>query len=371
MRAHYINQVFHTDCLDILRRLRAESGAQPLIDLIYIDPPFNSGADYQYLGQKAFSDQWRHTDYQNELKEIQKVHPVLCDYLAANESFFLLGHMAYLVMMAHRLYYMHALLNGTGSLYLHCDSAMSHYLKVLLDILFGAENFQNEIIWQRTSAHSDPHRFGRVTDSILFYAKDTAQMYFNPQYQEYDEEYLSKFYRYSDERGRYRLSDLTGPGVNAQDQAWRGYHPGSRGRSWSVPRQAVQALAGDGADALSTVQKLDLLHAHHLIHISGRGVPAFKRYLNTMRGVPLQNLWADILPLGPKAKEKNGYPTQKPQALLERIILCSSKEKNLVADFFCGSGTTLAAAQKLGRDWLGCDNNKNAISIVHERLNMI
>ena len=319
----------------------------------------------------VFSDRWTHSDYTQELAEIQKVHPVLCHYLRANESFFPTGHMSYLVMMGHRLYYMHALLKSTGSLYVHCDSSMSHYLKVLLDILFGTENFQNEILWRRTSAHSDPRRFGRITDSILFYAKDTAQICFYPQYQEYDEGYLNKFYRYNDEKGRYRLSDLTGPGVNAQDLPWRGYHPGSRGRSWSVSRRAVQELAGDDVDTLSITEKLDLLHAHGLIHISGRGVPAFKRYLGTMQGVPLQNLWTDILPLSSQAKEKTGYPTQKPQALLERIILCSSKKGDVVADFFCGSGTALTAAQKLGRDWLGCDNNKNAISIVHERLDMI
>ncbi len=371
MPGHFINQVFHVDCLQILQSLHEKSASQPFIDLIYIDPPFNSGSDYQFQGQKAFSDQWRHADYQDELKQIQYLHPLVHDYLAANQSFFPPAHMAYLVMMAHRLYYMHALLKSSGSLYLHCDSSMSHYLKVLLDLLFGRKNFQNEIVWQRTSAHSDMQRFGRITDSILFYAKDADQIYFCRQYQEYDEEYLNRFYRYHDSKGRYRLSDLTGPGINSQDEVWHGYHPAHRGRSWSVPRKAVQELVGEGIDTLSTMQKLDILHQHGLIHISGRGVPSFKRYLQSMSGVPLQNLWTDILPLNAKSKEKLGYPTQKPEALLRRIILSSSKEQDIVADFFCGSGTTLAVAQKLGRRWIGCDDNTQAISIVHQRLGMI
>lgn len=350
------------------RLLYKQRVGQPFIDLIYIDLPFNSGAYYQGRKGSAFSDVWGQVDPTADLTDLGQLHPHIAQILTADFLGLSRSDTAYLAMIAHRLWYMHALLKSSGSLYLHCDSATSHYLKILLDLLFGRDNFQNEIIWKRTSAHSDSRRFGRIIDSILFYSKDHAQMYFSTQHQDYDEDYLQRFYCYHDQRGRYRLSDLTGPGVNNQDEAWRGYHPAQRGRSWSVPRKAIRNLSHTNLNTLSTIEKLDLLYSHGLIHISGKGVPAFKRYLDTMPGVPLQNLWTDILPVGPRTKEKTHYPTQKPEALLERIILDSSQEGHLVADFFCGSGTSLVVANKLGRRWLGRDSNQDALEISRQRL---
>lgn len=363
-------KLYHGDCLDILCQLDAQAAGEPFIDLIYIDPPFNSGVRYSAGGDVAFSDQWGRKDLHKELEKMTvMVDPKLLEFLAWGRRLFTPSQVAYLTSMSHRLWYMHRLLKPTGSLYLHCDSAMSHYLKVALDIIFGVQNFQNEIIWQRTSAHSDPTRYGRISDSILFYSKDTTQLRFYIQHMPYSQKYLDRFYRYKDAKGCYRLSDLTGPKVNPNDTPWRGYFPAHRGRSWSLPKKSLQCLVGDaGMQELTTTQKLDLLYEHQLIHISGQGVPSFKRYLEDMAGVTLQNIWTDIGPIGANAKEKLGYPTQKPEALLERIMVASSEEGDLVADFFCGSGTTLAVAKRLGRRWLGCDSNAEAVELAQKRL---
>jgi len=263
--------------------------------------------------------------------------------------------MAYLVMMAARLVELHRVLKPTGSLYLHCDPTASHYLKMILDAIFGAHQFRNEIIWKRTSAHSDTVQgnvvhMGRIHDVILFYTKTDAATR-NEVYGPYDETYVDSFYRYSDPDGRrYRLGDLTGPGGAAKGNPQ--YEFLGVTRYWRYSQERMQRLFEDG----------------RIVQTRPGGVPQYKRYLDEMPGVPLQDVWTDIKPVGAQAKERLGYPTQKPVTLLERIVEASSNEGDIVLDPFCGCGTAIAAAQKLGRKWIGIDITHLSISLQKYRL---
>jgi len=273
-------------------------------------------------------------------------------------------------MMSLRILELHRVLKKTGSFYLHCDPTMSHYLKTACDIIFDVKNYRNEIIWKRTSAHNDPNQFGRNADRILFYSKSNEYV-FNPIYLEYDQNYLDKFYRFQDEGGRYRLSDLTGAGSTKGEssQIWKGYNPTEKGRHWAIPSWALEKfLEAEGLKKLTSKEKLDVLFMNGLIEISKNGVPSFKRYLSEMEGAPAQEIWIDIPPISPQAKEKLGYPTQKPKALLERIIKASSNEGDTVLDGFCGCGTTVDAAESLHRNWIGIDISPIAISLIKRRL---
>ena len=376
------NRLYYGDNLDILRS--RDYFPDSCIDLIYLDPPFNSNRNYNVLFKSesgadseaqitAFEDTWHWGETSERTYEalvvdapdkVSTAISALLDLIGRNQM------MAYLVMMTARLVELHRVLKPTGSLYLHCDPTASHYLKIILDTIFGGQNYRNEIVWKRTSAHNDPKRYGRITDSILFYTK-SDEFKWNAQYTPYSQEYLDRFYRFQDERGRYRISDLTGPKVSSGDSGstWRGFNPSTRGRSWSVPKKAVASLAGDEALSWSITERLDLLDKHGYIHWPSTGsVPGFKRYLDTMPGVPLQSLWADINPISPHAKERLGYPTQKPEALLERIIRASSNEGDIVLDPFCGCGTAIAAAHKLERRWIGIDITHLSIALQKYRL---
>ena len=384
VNSNFQSTLYYGDNLNILKLLVKEY-SQPFLDLVYIDPPFNSKKNYNLLFddllknegdsnkvtalKEAFSDTWSNVEIAQELEEIRGFSNLaLYNFLTCNRAIFTDSQMSYLTMMAHRIYYMHKLLKDSGGFYLHCDDTMSHYLKIILDIIFGLDNYQNQIIWQRTSSHNDPGRFGRISDTLFFYSKSKKSMYFKTIYTPYSQEYLDNFYRYKDEEGKYCMDNLTGPGINNQDQAWRGYHPADRGRSWSVSKEALRKIISEEERKnLTTIEKLDLLYEHGLIEISSKGVPRFKRYLDTMEGVPLQNIWTDIPPISPHAKEKLGYPTQKPEALLERIIESSCPENGIVADFFCGCGTAVAVAERLNRKWLGVDINHLAIGLVEEK----
>ena len=263
--------------------------------------------------------------------------------------------MAYLVMMAARLIELHRVLKPTGSLYLHCDPTASHYLKIILDTIFGAPNFQNEITWKRTSAHSDTKQgnvlhMGRIHDIILYYTKSDEGIR-NEVYQPYDQTYVDGFYKYRDPDGRrYRLGDLTGPGGAAKGNPQ--YEFLGVTRYWRYKRERMEELYLQG----------------RIIQTKPGTVPQYKRYLDEMPGVPLQDVWNDISPIGPGAAERLGYPTQKPLALLERIIQASSNPGDVVLDPFCGCGTTVAAAQKLGRQWIGIDVTHLAIALQKYRL---
>ena len=268
--------------------------------------------------------------------------------------------MAYLVMMAARLVELHRVLVPTGSLYLHCDPAAGHYLKVLLDAVFGVENFRNEIAWLRQSAHSDAKsRFPEVTESILFYAK-SRQALFKPQYGVYDPGYVAKFYRFDDRDGRgpYRLDNMASPNPRPNLMyEWHGYSCPAKG--WRYQRETMQKLHDEGR----------IYYPHH-----ADGTPdpakrlALKRYLSEQEGSIITSVWTDIQPLHSSAAERIGYPTQKPLALLERIIQASSDPGDIVLDPFCGCGTAIAAAEKLGRRWIGIDITHLSISLIKYRM---
>ena len=279
--------------------------------------------------------------------------------------------LAYLSMMAPRLVELHRVLKPTGSLYLHCDPTASHYLKMLLDAIFGPRNFRNEIIWRRTGSHGGAKRWGPIHDTILFCSKSERYQW-QRTYQDYDAEYLDKYYRFTDERGRYRLVLLTGAGVRSGDSGkpWRGIDPTDSGRHWAVPRAALQkAYPSRDLSDLSTQEKLDLLDQAGLVYWPERGtVPSQKRYTDENPGVPIQDIVYDINPLSAQAREYLSYRTQKPEALLERIVAASSNEGDVVLDPFCGCGTAIAVAQKLGRRWIGIDITHLAINLIRHRL---
>jgi len=375
------NTLFYGDNLPILRDYIA-SGS---IDLVYLDPPFNSNRSYNVLfadesGREseaqitAFEDTWHwdksaaHTYHDlaaNGPLDVAKMIGALHDLLGENQL------TAYLVMMAARLVELHRVLKPTGSLYLHCDPTASHYLKIVLDTIFGPENYQNEIIWKRTGSHGGAKRWGPIHDVILFYSKNPSYAW-NRVYEDYDEKYVNDFYRYSGERGRYRLVTLTGAGTRTGDSGkpWKGVDPTASGRHWAVPLNALKEVAGDvDVSSLTTQEKLDLLDNKGLIYWPSKGgVPQQKRYLDEAPGVQIQDVITDIQPVSSQAAERLVYPTQKPQALLERIIRASSNPGDWVLDPFCGCGTAVAAAQKLDRHWIGIDITHLAISLQKYRL---
>jgi len=360
------NTLFYGDNLLILREhIPSES-----IDLIYLDPPFNSSRTYNVLFKDesgieseaqitAFEDTWHwnitaeqtYTELLTEAPDhVAKMIESLRDFIGTNQM------MAYLVMMAVRLVELHRVLKPTGSLYLHCDPTASHYLKIILDTIFEPQNFRSEIIWKRSSAHSDTKQgrklHGHIHDVIFFYTK-TDNWTWNPLYTDYDPEYIEDFYRHIEEGTgrRYRLSDLTAakPGGDTSYE-WKGVKP-YKGRYWAYSKENMEQFDREGR-----------------LYYSKTGMPAYKRYLDEMPGVPLQDVWTDVRPIGASAAERLGYPTQKPEALLERIIQSSSNPGDSILDPFCGCGTAIAAAQKQERKWIGIDITHLSIALQKYRL---
>ena len=376
------NRLYFGDNLDILRQRIPDAS----VGLIYLDPPFNSNATYNVLFRErsgeesaaqitAFDDTWRWS-IESELAYqdvITQQAGKVGELLAAMRAF--LGQndmMAYLTMMAQRMVELHRVLKPTGSIYLHCDPTASHYLKLLMDAVFGADNFRNEIVWKRTGSHGGAKRWGPVHDVILFYTASDKNKW-NRSFQRYSLEYINDYYRHEDKRGKYRLVTLTGAGTRTGDsgQEWRGVNPTDSGRHWAVPRKSLQDAYPKRADMddLSTQEKLDLLDDADLIYWPPRGrVPQQKRYIDESPGVPIQDIVSDINPIGAQARERLGYPTQKPEALLERIISASSNEGDVVLDPFCGCGTAVAAAERLNRRWIGIDITHLAITLIRHRL---
>ena len=390
------NQLYFGDNLAVMREHLADAS----VDLIYLDPPFNSDAAYNVLFRErsgdasaaqitAFDDTW-HWSLESEYayREVVSAGPApMSDLLTALRAF--LGQndlMAYLTMMSQRMIELRRVLKPSGSIYLHCDPTASHYLKLLMDSVFGVENFRNEIIWRRTSAHnSTTRKYGSIHDTILFYSK-TDDCTFHPGTRPYNNDYSEGRFQHSDERGRYRTSALTGPGQRSGEsgQEWQGYNPTASGRHWAIPRSLRPYLPDDGA-GMSSQQSLDALYEQGLIVMPQRagGQPQYKQYVGA--GVPYQDIWAyqantrgvlydsnerideDVKYLG-NEKERLGYPTQKPAGLLERIIVTSSNEGDVVLDPFCGCGTAMAAAERLGRRWIGIDITHLAISIIRRRM---
>ena len=276
--------------------------------------------------------------------------------------------LAYLSYMVERLLWMKVVLKPTGSVYLHCDPTASHYIKVMMDGVFD-QNFRNELIWKRTGSHGGARRWGPVHDSILFYTASNRYTW-NRQFQQFAPGYLDKYYRHKDERGRYQLVALTGAGIirdGTSGQSWRGINPTDSGRHWAVPRKALSRAFPNrgGLDDLTTQEKLDLLDRAGLLYWSKRGAaPRYKRYTDETPVIPIQDMISDIPPINSQARERLGYSTQKPLALLDRIIKASSNPGDVVFDPFCGCGTTLESAHRLGRRWIGVDVAIHAVKRV-------
>lgn len=308
--------IYCGDNLKMLNEIPDES-----VDLIYIDPPFNSNRNYEVFWgdvseKRAFNDRFGDAR-------------------------------AYIDYMRPRTKELYRVLKKTGSFYYHCDWHASHYVKVMLDDIFGANYFQTEIIWKRTSAHSDSKTFGNSHDTIFFYTK-SDKFYFNKVYEPYSEEYLKRF-KNSDSNGRKWMDDnLTAKGLSGG-----GYEYEYKGAKslWRCP--------------IDTMKKLD---EENRLHFTRTGGIRLKRYLDEQKGLPLQSVWDNISPINSQSKEKLGYPTQKPLELLERILNASSTKDDLVLDAFCGCGTTLVAAQKLGRKWIGIDISPTACRVMAQRL---
>jgi DNA modification methylase len=374
------NFLYYGDNLDVLRRhIKDET-----VDLIYLDPPFKSDQDYNILFAerngskaaaqiKAFDDTW-HWDKASAAAYEEVVETGTQRVAQAMRAFrTFLGEsdmMAYLAMMAPRLVEMHRVLKPTGSIYLHCDPTAGAHLRLLMDAVFGPANMLNEIIWKRTHAHGGAIRFGPVHDEILYYSK-TGDYKWNPQHVPYSPEYISNFFKFTDPDGRrYRLTILTGSGVRkgSSGRPWQGIDPTSIGRHWAVPGYVRELLPNLKTDEVQ--EALDRLDEIGRIVWPKKvgGTPAFKQYLEDMEGVGIQDIWTDIPPISSQAQERLGYPTQKPQALLERIIKASSNEGDLVLDPFCGCGTTIAVAQRLNRRWIGIDITHLAVALIKHRL---
>jgi len=359
------NRLYYGDNLEVLRGF-----ADGCVDLIYLDPPFNSNAGYNVLFKaasgagadasiEAFDDTWTWGDSAKEAlldiaagtnRPLQVMMSAMHSAIGENPL------MAYLAMMAVRLVELQRVLKPTGSLYLHCDPTASHYLKLVLDAVFGAENFQSEIVWRRTSGKVGSRRWPRHHDVIFHYSKNAELAVFNPVRVAPDEGWIAREYRFQDERGRYMVDNLTGAGTTKgpSGQPWRGVDPAGigAGRHWRyVP------------------ETLDRLDAEGRIHWPKKGqYPKLKQYLDDSDGTAVGDIWNDINVIGRTAAERLGYPTQKPRALLERIIAASCNPGEVVLDPFCGCGTAVDAAQKLGRQWIGIDVTHIAIGMIEQRM---
>lgn len=361
-----MNRLYYGDNLDVLRR-HLDDGS---VDLVYLDPPFNSNAAYNVLfaerdgtqaasQMKAFEDTWRWDECAaRACAETIEAGGRVSEAMRAFRTF--LGDsdmMAYLAMMAPRLVELRRVLKPAGSLYLHCDPAASHYLKMLLDAIFGAAFFRGEIVWRRTNARSTPHRWPRIHDVLLFYTRG-ADFTFRSLKVPGDKERLPHTLITRPDGRKYQTYELTAPGATQEGDSgrpWRGFDPNVYGRHW-----ANSHVTMDGWD------RQELIHWP-----KDGGFPrrrAAEPFDPDIRTVTVSDVWADIDRINQAAKERLGYPTQKPEALLERIITASSNEGDTVLDPFCGCGTTIAAAQKLNRRWIGIDITSLAINLIRNRL---
>ncbi|EDN70386.1 type II DNA modification enzyme [Beggiatoa sp. PS] len=350
-----MNKLYLGDCLDVLRNeleIKPES-----VDLIYIDPPFNSKRNYNIFfddkeiqtQRMAFEDTWSLHSVGESLTELDTIHHdkllnLLNAYRDIAPQVF-----PYLVMMTLRIIELHKVLKPTGSFYLHCDPTASHYLKTVCDAVFGVKNFRNEISWKRSTPRGNASKKLAVScDVVLFYTKSGLYTWY-PIYGEYRPEYIAKYYNYiDDDTGRFfQPTSLLGHQEVNPIYEWQGLS-----KPWRYPKH-----------------RLDELEENQQIYWPPKGgMPRFKRYLDEQKGQPLQSLWDDIPPINSQAIERLGYPTQKPKALLERIIQASSNEGDIILDAFCGCGTTVDAAESLNRQWIGIDIAPFALSLIKRRL---
>jgi DNA modification methylase len=365
------NVLYYGDNLDILRKYIPDNS----IDLIYLDPPFNSKATYNVLFKEpsgkpsqaqmeAFEDSW-HWGMESEkaLQEIaaSKIAPAEVKELMAVLPKLVGGRndmLAYLTMMCIRLIELKRVLKDTGSIYLHCDPTASHYLKILMDTIFGVMNLRNEIIWKRTTSHGDwkqgAKQLGRVHDTILFYSKSESNTWNTPFIPFSEEQINQQYYKTDSANRRYRLVTPTAkkPGGDTSYE-WKGVKP-PKGRFWAY-----------------TKAKMEEMDKNKQLYYSNTGQPYIIYYLDERPGVAAQSVWTDISPMSPTSKERLGYATQKPEALLERIIKASSNEGDVVLDPFCGCGTAVVVAEKLKRKWIGIDITHLAIGLMKWRLKNI
>ena len=370
-----MNRLYYGDCLTIMR----DHMKRGSVDLIYLDPPFKSERDYNVIYKdetgrplpdqvNAFGDLWELTE---ERERALRTMPVLLREAGIEDDvaeFWRLWMnalrktnprlLAYLSYMVERLLLMKGILKPTGSLYLHCDPAAAHYIKIMLDGIFGHENFRSEVIWKRSHAHNSARRWGPVHDTILFYSR-TDKYRWNRTYQDYDQDYIDRYFKFDDDdgRGRYWTGDLTGAGVRngPSGQPWRGYNVEKKGRHWAYSPDELDRLDADSRIYWPKTQS---------------AMPKLKRYLKEAKGVPAQDILFDVPSLQRMSAgyaESLGYATQKPVALLERIIEASSNPGDTVFDPFCGCATTLEAAHKLGRQWIGVDIAIHAVKRVAKK----
>ena len=365
-----MNRLYYGDNLTIMQRMPKHS-----VDLIYLDPPFNSKRNYNIMYRnmtglpvpeqvEAFCDTW---ELDAEKEQLAREMPVLMrdhgieDYYVQFWRLWMqaLRHtqphlLAYLVYMVERLLHMRITLKPGGSIYLHCDPTVSHYIKVMMDGIFGHQNFRNEIIWQRTESHNTADRYGNIADIILYYVRP-GKVTWNSIYQPYGPAQLKRF-RHPDKGGRrYKLENLTAPRPDSESGKfnWRGTTPGPS-RGWGYNLEQLEEWWDTGR-----------------IHTKKDGTPrmdGLKVYLDESEGKPLQNIWTDIPRIPNTSSERLGYPTQKPMKLLDRIILASSNPGDVVFDPFCGCGTTIYSADKNNREWIGCDIAILAIRLVRDIL---
>ena len=394
-----MNRLYFGDNLPILR----EEIADESVDLIYLDPPFNSNATYNVLFRErsgdesaaqitAFEDTWRWSiESEIAFRDVVTNGPrVLGDLLQAMRAF--LGQndmMAYLTMMAQRMAELHRVLKPTGSIYLHCDPTASHYLKLLMDAVFGKENFRNEIIWRRTGTHNKVQRFAPIHDTVLFYSKSDGYKW-DTSRKPYMKGHVDQYF-VQDKQGwrtNYYGNVLTGSGTRRGEsgQPWRGFDPTARNRHWAIPGRLLEDVDED-LSHLSQHEKLDRLYELGHIKIEeGRAWPVYEHRITPDDGQPVPDIWAyqpytegtvfgredgidaDVRWLSPTDQERLGYQTQKPEALIERILNASSEEGDVVLDPFCGCGTAVAVAERLGRKWVGIDITHLAISLMKNRL---
>jgi len=373
------NMLYYGDNLDILKRyIKDES-----IDLIYLDPPFKSQQDYNVLFAerngsraaaqiKAFEDTWQWDQVAAmTFEEVVTSGGRVAEAMQAFRTFLGPSDMlAYLSMMAPRLAELCRVLKLTGSIFLHCDPTASHYLKILLDGVFAPQNFRNEIIWKRTSAHSGSKRYGPVHDVILFYSKSDDYRWIGSRAPQ-DPDYITQFFRQVEpETGRrYQGNVLTGAGVRYGESGlpWKGYDPTIHGRHWALPGHFLRE---NGITSGTIQEKLDALDRAGRVSWPEKegGQPRLKYYEDETLEISVTDVWTDIRPISGHSVEKLGYPTQKPEALLERIIRAASTEGDTILDPFCGCGTTVSVAQRLNRKWIGIDITHLAITLMRVRL---
>ncbi len=386
-----MNKLYYGDNLSIMRQMPVSC-----VDLIYLDPPFNSKKNYNLMyknmtGQPvreqadAFCDTWEMDPVK---EEVARTMPVLMREHGVDNTYVEFWRvwmralrqtqphlLAYLIYMVERLLYMKTILRPHGAIYLHCDPTASHYIKIMMDGIFGHQNFRNEIIWKRTGAHGGAKRYGPIHDVILFYSKSDKYVW-NRVFQPYDESYTeAKFGKIDEKTGKhFQDVSLTGPGVRTGEsgQPWRGFDPTAIGRHWQPASYLYQKyfqLTGVELKTFPFLERLDRLDEQGLIYWGEKkSSPRYKQFLEDAAGLPLQDVWTDISAVNSQADERLGYPTQKPIALLDRIIQASSKPGDIVFDPFCGCGTTIYSAEKNKRAWIGCDIAILSIRLVSDIL---